>query len=103
MPPLDMTLMYAAAKGNSRSKPMERSLPLFIGTTKKPAITNNGRNARIKSGKKLSCITRITEIIEIGSVSRALKNIKETYVSGYILTRPRSKAPLSDGKTFFKK
>jgi hypothetical protein len=103
MPPLDMTLMYAAAKGNSRSKLMERSLALFIGTTKKPAITNSGRNAKSRSGKKLSFITRKTAIIEMGRVSRAQKNIKETYVSGYILTRPRSKAPASEGKTFFRK
>jgi len=58
MPPLDMTLIYAAAKGNSRSKLMERSLALFMGTATKPTTTNTGMTAKIRSGKKFSATAR---------------------------------------------
>jgi hypothetical protein len=44
--------MYAAAKGISRSKLEDLSLPLFSGTIRNPATTKRGRNAKARIGKK---------------------------------------------------
>jgi hypothetical protein len=78
MPPEDMTLMYAAAKGISRSNPEDLSLALFMGIIRKPMITNRGRKARARIGKnpKVKAIAAAT--METGNVKIATKNIKET-------------------------
>jgi hypothetical protein len=77
IPPDDITLMYAAAKGISRSKLEDLSLALFIGTTRKPPITKRGRGTKIKSGKNPVIKARTAPIIETGRVSMAERNIKE--------------------------
>ena len=51
MPPDAMTLMYAAAKGISRSKFDDRSLALELGTAKNPATTKSGSGTKISTGK----------------------------------------------------
>jgi hypothetical protein len=53
MPPDAMTLMYAAAKGISRSKFDDLSLALDRGATKKPTITKSGTGTKISRGKNL--------------------------------------------------
>jgi hypothetical protein len=78
MPPEDMTLIYAAAKGISRSKLEDLSLALFIGTTRKPPITKSGRGTKIKRAKNPVIKARTAPIIETGRVIIAEKNIKET-------------------------
>jgi hypothetical protein len=72
-----MTLMYAAAKGISRSNPEDLSLALFMGTIRKPTITNRGRKAKARIGKnpKVKAIAAATT--EIGRVNIATKNIRE--------------------------
>jgi hypothetical protein len=82
MPPEDMTLMYAAAKGISRSTPEALSLALFMGTIKNPAITKRGRGTKIKRGRKLYSKATIPAITETGTVNNEMKNINEIYVSG---------------------
>jgi hypothetical protein len=77
MPPEDITLMYAAAKGISRSKLEDLSLALFIGTTIKPAITKSGRGTKIKRGKNPVIKARTTPIIDTGRVSIAERSINE--------------------------
>jgi hypothetical protein len=77
MPPDDMTLIYAAAKGISRSKLEDLSLALFIGTTRKPPITKSGSGTKIKRGKNPVVNARTAPIIETGRVSMAERNIKE--------------------------
>ena len=78
MPPDDMTLMYAAAKGISRSTPEALSLALFIGTTRKPPITKSGRGTKIKRGKIPYSKATLAAITETGRVRSAMKNIRET-------------------------
>jgi hypothetical protein len=73
-----MTLMYAAAKGISRSKLEDLSLALFIGTTRKPPITKSGRGTKIKRGKNPVIRARTAPTIETGRVSMAERNISET-------------------------
>jgi hypothetical protein len=77
MPPDDITLMYAAAKGISRSKPWDLSLALFMGTTRKPTITNRGSGTRIKRGRMPKDKAANPAKIETGKVSKAMKNINE--------------------------
>jgi len=77
-----MTLMYAAAKGISRSKFEERSLALDMGMTRKPAITKRGTGTKISRGKNPVSNARHAPKTEIGKVKIAVKSIKETYVSG---------------------
>src|SRR5512141_1687366 len=81
MPPDDITLMYAAAKGISLSKPEDLSLALFIGTTKKPSITKRGNGTKIKMGKKLNVNAATPATIETGTVRKVIKNISDMYVS----------------------
>jgi hypothetical protein len=77
MPPDDITLMYAAAKGISRSRPVDLSLELFRGTMRKPPITNKGRKTKISRGKIPNVNATNPARIEIGKVNRAIKNINE--------------------------
>jgi len=82
MPPDDITLMYAAAKGISRSRPEDLSLALFIGTIRKPAITKRGRKAKARMGKNPKAKAAATAKIDTGRVNSATNNISEMYVSG---------------------
>jgi hypothetical protein len=77
-----MTLMYAAAKGISRSNPEDLSLPLFNGTIRKPQITKRGRKAKAKIGKNPKVKATATAKTDTGRVNITTKNIKEMYVSG---------------------
>jgi len=74
--------MYAAAKGISRSRPEDLSLELFMGTIRKPTITNRGRKARARMGKNPKVNATATAKIDTGRVNNATKNISEMYVSG---------------------
>ena len=93
MPPDDMTLMYAAAKGISRSKPEERSLELFIGTTRKPAITKRGSGTKIKRGRIPVNKARLAAIIETGRVNNATKNIGKRMFQNKFLRVPFQESP----------
>jgi hypothetical protein len=77
MPPEAITLMYAAAKGISRSKPVALSLALDVGIIKKIPATNRGTGTKISSGKKWVSKTSTMPIAETGSASTQAKNIIE--------------------------
>jgi len=70
--------MYAAAKGISRSKPEDLSLALFIGTIRKPPITKRGRGTNSNKGRNPDIKAMLAAMTETGTVSKAMKNIKET-------------------------
>jgi hypothetical protein len=53
-----------------------------MGASKKPAITYSGNGIRKMIGMKPKKARITIEITETGTVSKAMKSIKETYVSG---------------------
>jgi len=55
---------------------------LFMGTIRKPTITNRGRKARARMGKNPKVNATATAKIDTGRVNNATKNISEMYVSG---------------------
>jgi hypothetical protein len=77
MPPDAMTLMYAAAKGISRSKLEARSLALFIGTIRKPPITKSGSGTKISRGMNPESRAINAAATETGRVKIAIRNISE--------------------------
>jgi len=77
MPPDAMTLMYAAAKGISRSKFDDRSLALELGTARNPANTKSGSGTKISTGKIWKSKTITIATTDTGRVSMAVKNINE--------------------------
>jgi hypothetical protein len=78
MPPEAMTLMYAAAKGISRSKVDERSLALEVGIKMKRPITINGAKSKIIAGNRLNSNKRTTPTTDKGIVHTEKKSISET-------------------------
>ena len=77
MPPEAITLMYAAAKGISRSKPDALSLALDVGMNKNPTTMKRGIGTRISSGIMWVNRTITMPNAETGRVSRTAKNIIE--------------------------
>ncbi len=85
MPPVAITVTYAAVNGISLSKVRARSPAFIIGTAKKPNMTTTGVGTKTIRGIHLVKYKSTIATPVTGRVRRAEKNIKETYVSGYIL------------------
>jgi len=77
MPPEAITLMYAAAKGISRSKPDALSLALDVGINRNPTTMKRGIGTRTSNGKKWVNTTSTIPTAETGREIRAAKNIIE--------------------------
>ena len=77
IPPEAMTLIYAAAKGISRSKPVALRWRYSLGQHRKPTTTKSGTKTKARKGKKL-VRANVNPSTETGTVKNAIKNIIET-------------------------